>query len=146
MTRVCLGVTAAVGGLALIWFALTLIGLGMFCFDGALFAELSDHTSMTPDCFVVRVSDWINPQLWLLGNLSFAVLLSLWAQATAYGLLRSRSWSKTSSLVGAIAGILYFFEIAIAFPEFSTDSIVGVAVLACFILGSLVVPRPATLA
>jgi hypothetical protein len=139
-----LGVTAVIGGLVLGWFALTLAGLGMFCFDGALFAELNDRTSLAPDCFVIGVSDWVNPRLWLLANVFVAIVLSIWAQAIAYGLLRSRSWSRTSLSVGTFTGILYFLEIATALPEFRTSSIVGVAALACFTLGYLVVLKPAT--
>jgi hypothetical protein len=139
-----LGVTAVIGGLVLGRFAVTLAGLGMFCFDGALFAELSDRTSLAPDCFVIGVSDWVNPRLWLLANLFIAIVLSIWAHVIAYGLLRSRSWGRTSSSVGAFAGIFYFLEIATALPEFRISSIVGVTALACFTLGCLVVLKPGT--
>jgi hypothetical protein len=145
MNRFSLGLTAVVGGVALVWFALTLAGLGMFCFDGVLFTELSDRTSLAPDCSVVGVSAWVNPKIWLLGNLLFSILLSLWAQATAYGLFRSRSWGRTSSLVGTCACTLYFVEIATALPEFRTSSIVGVAILACFAFGCFTMLKPTTL-
>lgn len=68
----------------------------------------------------------------------------MWAQALAYGLLRSRSWSRTFSFIGTLAGILYFVEIALALPEFRTCSIVGVGVLACLTLGCLVALKPTT--
>lgn len=139
--RYGLAATAATGGLVLGWFAMSLTGLGMFCFDGSLFAEFGSRTSVAPDCFVIGVSSWINPKLWLLGNLFFAIVLIMWALVVAYGLLRSRSWNRTSSFVGALAGILYFTEIATALPEFQTIGIVGIATLVCFALGYLVVPK-----
>jgi hypothetical protein len=133
--------TAASGGLALLWFALTLAGLGMFCFDGALFRDFNDRTSFAPDCFVVHVNVWINPKRWLLGNLACAMALGLWSCVAAYGLFRARPWGRMVSLAGTAFGIFYFAELAIALPEFRTVGIFSIAVLACLPLGCFAAPR-----
>jgi hypothetical protein len=75
IARFALGIAALGGGLALLWFALMLVGLGMFCFDGGLFEKVSARTLVAPDCFVVGVSAWASPRTWLLGNLFFAIVL-----------------------------------------------------------------------
>ena len=142
--RLALGMIAAGSGLALLWFASTLAGLGMFCFDGALFAEFNDRTSFAPDCFVVGVNAWINPKLWLVGNLLCAIALGLWSGVAAYGLLRARPWSRTVSLAGALVGILYFAELAFALPEFRTAGISSIAVLVCISLGCIAATRLST--
>ncbi|QNB00094.1 hypothetical protein [Massilia sp. Se16.2.3] len=110
----------------------------MFCFDGRLFEGWNDRSAWVPDCFVIGVSDWINPKLWVLGNLAVAVALSVWAYATAYGLFRSRSWCGAVALGGSLFGMAYFAQLALALPEFRTESIVGMSALACFATGCLV--------
>jgi hypothetical protein len=145
MTRLVLGTIAVSGGLALLLFSVMLAGLGMFCFDGVLWGEFRNLTTTAPDCFVVSVNAWVNPKIWLLGNLLFAIALSLWAHATAYGLLKARAWVRMFSLVGTFFGILYFVELAAALPEFRTISIVSITAMACFSSGCLVLQKLQTL-
>lgn len=140
VARLALGTIAVASGVGLLWFALTLVGLGMFCFDGTLFGDYNDRTSLAPDCYVVGVNGWINPKIWLVGNLLGAIALGVCACVTAYGLLRARPWSRTVSLAGAFSGILYFAQLAIALIEFRTAGISSIAVL-CLVLGSFVASR-----
>ena len=141
VARLALGTAAAASGLGLLWFALMLVGLGMFCFDAALFSDFNDRTSLAPDCFVVGVNGWINPKVWLVGNLLGAIALGVCACVAAYGLFRARPWSRTVSLAGALFGILYFAELAIALTEFRTAGICSIAVLVCLVPGCFVASR-----
>jgi hypothetical protein len=61
-TRATLAVAAISAGLAMLWFALMLAGLGMFCFDGALFSPSRAQAALAPDCFVIGVATWVNPK------------------------------------------------------------------------------------
>lgn len=121
----------------MLWFALMLAGLGMFCFDGALFSPSRAQAARAPDCFVIGVAAWVNPKGWLLGNLLWALVLSLWALASAYGLLWNRSWSTTFARTGTVLGLVYFLELAVALPQFRTVSSFSIAAVAFFAFGCI---------
>lgn len=131
MRLTCLVPAIAAGcvGLALFSLAIMLAGLGMFCFEGSLASAFSDSTSTAPDCFLVRVNAWAHPKLWLLANLSSAIVLGIWAHAVGYGLLKGRDWVNTLLLIGALSGIAYFAELAVALPELRTLGVTGAALL-----------------
>jgi hypothetical protein len=136
-TRATLAVAAIGAGLAMLWFALMLAGLGMFCFDGALFSPSRAQAALAPDCFVIGVAAWVNPKVWLLGNLLWAIVLSLWALASAVGLLWNRSWSTTVALTGTVIGVAYFLQLAVALSQFRTVSSFSVAAVALFAFGCI---------
>jgi hypothetical protein len=125
----------------MIWFSLTLLTLGIFCFDGVLFEDFNSRTSLAPDCLVVHVNSWANPKIWLLANLFAAIALASWAQTVAYGMLRERPWVGMLSLRGTIIGILYFTEIAVALPEFRVESVWGIVILSCFAIALFAAQR-----
>jgi len=107
-------------GLVFGWFALTLVRLGMFCFEGEFFSGFGDPEALRPDCFVVRVNGWANPKLWLVTNLAISSVLALMAFTTAYGFFRTRRWARTIGLIGSIVGMMLFVTVAFALVEFRT--------------------------
>lgn len=146
LMRFTLGIAAICIGLALLWFALLLAGLGMFCFDGALFGPFSNHISLAPDCFVIGVTNWINPRIWLLTNLAGSVLLSIWAHATGYGLLRRRPWAEKFSSGGICFGTAYFAGLAVTLPEFRAPGTLSASAPGCLAVGCRVAQGRSTVA
>lgn len=140
MTRFSLGIAAVGIGLALAWFALVLAGLGAFCFEGVLFKQFHDDRALAPDCFVVNVSVWMNPKIWLVSNLISVVILSGCALVTGYGLFTNRAWVKSSAVAGALFGFVLFVELAIALREFRVLGVVCAGALGGVAVAQLI-PR-----
>lgn len=134
--RLALGLVAMGVGLAFFWLALTLTGLGMFCFDGALFGGFDSPTALAPDCVLVHLSDRINPKIWLVTNLFGSGVLGLWAFTTGYGFLRGRPWVTTCIFSGGLIGSGFFAALAIALSEFRTLGVICSAILGCMTIGS----------
>ena len=129
LSRLILSATAIGAGLALAWFALTLLGLGRFCFEHGLFTALRDSEALRPDCFVIGVNGWANPKFWLLSNAAVTCALSLLSFFTAYGFFRNRGWAWLLALVCTLAGVAMFVALAVALSQFRTLGLVSATTL-----------------
>jgi hypothetical protein len=130
MTRCIPGVLAVILGFAFVWVCLLLWSIGLFCFDGAIFSGFHKPDAFAPDCFLVRINVFVNPQIWLAANLVVFAALAAFSEVVAIAYFKRWPWAGRCACYGLVFSGCCFLLLGLAFAEFRTLSAIGVCITA----------------